>query len=543
MSAAKKRLALIALVVILLLAGYALYRAFSPAPFRAVTSGLALDLTRPDALIRTYSLSRLPPDLLKVPLARDVLTEDFIDYYENNENRLALAGTVRRIAFEHKLDLPERLLETVFNEPAEVALWRDDGGRLKYFAITMTRNALARAIQIVLPALPDVQVQRIGHLPGSDIDVLMLEYGYRHHLVLAAKGDRVVAFSEPAMLFRTDEAGEEEDGEGGSLIFSDPAVELISRLLDGDARISPFAEHFQIKRPLADNTHELILGARAFAFGYDTFAPGLAALQLSFNNSGQWTSAALVDETRSWRAAGLWSTLPHGPSLCFALPVEWSKFAALLPALGIQAEAATAFVDRLEGSAAVCWYQTARLYTPLFAAQLKSNPDEAQAKAFFELAKISTRGEDGAISFDAQNSIGLWQGRVASRYGETGEGSRNLKPALGIVRNVVLFSPDAALIQKALDVGAKRYPALADTFAESDAEVLALIDPEALSGLLTKEIFAALPRNEEALFRNAADAYLAPRLAALARYPAQRIRISSSVNGAWHALEWEEAKK
>jgi uncharacterized protein YfaA (DUF2138 family) len=66
----------------------------SHSPFHGLVSGLNLDLSRPDALIRTDSLSRLPPDLLKLPVARDVLTEDFVDYYERHENRLSLAGTI-----------------------------------------------------------------------------------------------------------------------------------------------------------------------------------------------------------------------------------------------------------------------------------------------------------------------------------------------------------------------------------------------------------------------------------------------------------------
>jgi uncharacterized protein YfaA (DUF2138 family) len=83
---------------------------------------------------------------------------------------------------------------------------------------------------------------------------------------------------------------------------------------------------------------------------------------------------------------------------------------------------------------------------------------------------------------------------------------------------------------------------LADKFAHTDGSALAFIDPEALAGLLRKETFAALPRNEEPIFRNAADAWLAPRLEALARYPAQRVRFADGKVDkphAWRVLEWE----
>ncbi|MGZ3159331.1 MAG: DUF2138 family protein, partial [Burkholderiaceae bacterium] len=72
--------------------------------FHFVGSRLKVDLAHPDALIRTTSLSKLPRDLLKVPIARDVLTEDLAFYYEQHEDRLGLSGAIKRIAYERKLD-------------------------------------------------------------------------------------------------------------------------------------------------------------------------------------------------------------------------------------------------------------------------------------------------------------------------------------------------------------------------------------------------------------------------------------------------------
>ena len=48
---------------------------------------IALDLARPDALVQTASLADLPRDLLTVPMFRDVLTEDFVTYYEQKIGR------------------------------------------------------------------------------------------------------------------------------------------------------------------------------------------------------------------------------------------------------------------------------------------------------------------------------------------------------------------------------------------------------------------------------------------------------------------------
>ncbi len=79
------------------------------------------DLKRPDALIESASLSQLPKAVLEVPLLRDVLTEDFVFYYENNADRLGLTGTLRRIVYEHDLTLKDSVIEELLDQPAQVA--------------------------------------------------------------------------------------------------------------------------------------------------------------------------------------------------------------------------------------------------------------------------------------------------------------------------------------------------------------------------------------------------------------------------------------
>jgi uncharacterized protein YfaA (DUF2138 family) len=510
-----------------------------PPPFSGQIGKRAPDIHLPDALIRSHSLSKLPSDLLRIPLARDVLTEEFVTYYEQNESRLALSGTLRRIAYEHKLDFPERLLESVLDEPAEVALWRDDAGRLKDFVVVLSRNYLARIIQTLLPAVvkaSDMQLSSMGKLDDSDVDILILEYGVGRQLLLLSKGERIIALSNPAMLFTDAETQSEK------------AVEIIRELLAGGKSASPFARHFSLETPLAEKKHELTFGARAFALNYESFVPGLAALSLAFDEQGKWQSAALLDGV-AWRNDGsknLWAVLPHGASFCASAPLNWTQMASLLEELNTHRDQPTepeAFTANFSGSAAVCWYKGARLYTPLFAAHLNAEADEKKVQEFFDLAAQAIRTEESKTSMEADSA--LWQGEIASRFGSPGDnGKRSLKPALAIQRDIVLFSPDAELVENALAVAAKRYPALSDSFRAGKDAPLAFIDPEALASLLRNEIFIALPRDEEALFRNAAEAYLVPRLEALARYPAQHIGLPKTVRNdglAWYPLKWQEA--
>jgi len=541
----KKRLFWLLLVCMFIALGSVMLR---PPPFSGPINKRAPNIFFPDALIRSYSLSKLAPDLLRIPVARDVLTEDFVAYYEQNENRMALSGTLRRIAFEHKLDFPERLLESVFDEPGEIALWRDDVGRLKDFVIVLSLNPLARIIQTLLPAVAkaaDIQLSSAGMLDGTDVEILVLKYGTGHNLLLLSKGNRIVALSNPGMLI----TGENKKKDSTHWPQSEVAVKVIQELLEGGKSTSALAQHFFHEKPLAGNKHELTLGARAFALNYEVFVPGLKALNLTFDDQGKWQSAALLDGA-AWHdesASNLWTALPHGASFCAALPANWSQMASLLKKFNThqpqQLDSKT-FTDHFTGPVAVCWYKDSRLYTPLFAAPLTAGVDEKQIQEFFDLAAQAIKAGEGKTSMDASSGSALWQGEIDSRFGLSGHnGNRSLKPALAIQRNIAFFSPDATLVDNALAVAAKRYPALSDSFRTKKEAPLVFADPGALASLLRKEIFAALPRDEEALFRNAAEAYLVPRLEALARYPAQRIGLSEKVRGApaWYPLEWKES--
>jgi uncharacterized protein YfaA (DUF2138 family) len=143
-----------------------------------------IDLANPDVLIKTNSLAKLPRDLLQIPLLRDVLTEDFVFYYEQNARRLSLGGTLRRIAYEHNLDLGDWIIRSVIDEPAEIAIWKDPKGRLKYYLIAMKRNNLAKLLEMAAKvALKDSQLKKAGGdltVQGEGVPAYSLSYGSNH---------------------------------------------------------------------------------------------------------------------------------------------------------------------------------------------------------------------------------------------------------------------------------------------------------------------------------------------------------------------------
>ena len=138
-----------------------------PAPER---SALQLDLARPDALIESRSLAQLPKDLLRVPMLKDALSEDFVFYYQSNADRLGLIGTLRRIAYEHELELRDTLVQELLDQPAQIALWRGEDGKLAHALLRLKRGALAKTLQpLAQVAADDKQLAQVG--------TLMLESG------------------------------------------------------------------------------------------------------------------------------------------------------------------------------------------------------------------------------------------------------------------------------------------------------------------------------------------------------------------------------
>lgn len=65
----KKTLAKIAAAVVVVAGGVLAYRAFGWGAMNGPVNSLKIDLSKPDALVVTKSLSSLPRDLLTVPLA------------------------------------------------------------------------------------------------------------------------------------------------------------------------------------------------------------------------------------------------------------------------------------------------------------------------------------------------------------------------------------------------------------------------------------------------------------------------------------------
>ncbi|MBB2495471.1 DUF2138 domain-containing protein [Aquipseudomonas ullengensis] len=553
---------------------------------------LGLDLARPDVLIESASLSRLPKDLLAVPLLRDTLTEDLVFYYEANADRLGLTGSLRRIIYEHDLQLRDNLLDELLDQPAEVALWRDAGGRLKHFLVVIERGGLAKALEpLAKVALDDSQLSQAGEfiVDGAPVPFYRLRYNNDRSLLFASHGDQLLLLSSADMLFAPEpepepasaEAASADDQSEVAAVDPDAAVpadeaaaesvepeepsgpllakvstEAVEALLAGQ---HPFPERFglETRGPLQQR---ISLSSDFLALGYQRFIPAFAGLRFEMDGQGWHSFLALneVEDQGKFDFTPVWRAMPMGASACVALPVAAAVPGRLLSKVGAEAKVAAELGAQLSGTAGLCWYAESRLHSPLLVGTLKG---EAGAQTDAELGKLfdsligaweaNVEGGQFPVEDSEQGATHTWQRQVGSNFGQYPGGDAENPDALaasGFFRvslarhgSTLLFSLDDRLVNKALDTLDKRFPPLADVLPK-DALVPAYLAPQTLATLFERETLESLPEDMEPVFRNAAQSNLLPKLRALSTHGKYALTLpaGSEASSAWQwlPLQW-----
>jgi uncharacterized protein YfaA (DUF2138 family) len=537
----KKRLAIAAVVV--LGVGAALLFGLRQR-FDGPINALGADLATPFAYVSTPALSRLPRDLVKAPILRDVLTEDFAFYYEEQEDRLSLAGAMKRIAFEHNTTWPDQLLESALDTPAEIAWWPDAKGAPRYWMLAMTRGTLATALQgLASVAADDAQLSVIASLRanGADVTAYALKLSARRTLVLLSQGSRVVVLSDPGLLFDAERATDAR------------ALAVVSGQLSADGKAaSAWRRGFGLGP--AEGGHTIVADARLLSFGYQHFFPGVLALRIDLAAGGATLATALrVKSANSLPATpadrSLWAALPVAPAACSLLPTQWSQLEGVMaassakPAEGEAKIDWKAFAQQFEGPAAICWYGASQLHTPLLVAQLRADAagSPATKAALTALSHWALPAQEQAAESAAPIDGGFWQTRVDAPWGTTQQDEvSSYRPTLARQGRWLSFSPDEKLVQRALETQDKRYPSINDGLGASAAgATLAVAAPAQIAELLQREAFAVLPPEQEVL-RQAAERHLVPRFDALRRLPATRAVARGVPDGqGWTAVDWQ----
>lgn len=315
-------------------------------------------LLQPDALVLSQSLSQLPRDILTIPLLKDILTEDFVFYYEQNERRLSLQGTIRRIAYEHQLSFGDEILAYVFNTRASIAFWKTHDGRLGRYMLFIERGPLLKILEAVAKiVLDDKQLTVTGELRlAADValPVYDLHYARNQHVYFVDHAGQLIVFSDAAMLLP--EEAQKQAAVREFVSSPHPADRLLQHL-----RLEPLA-----------GKHTLAVSARYLSFGYQRFFPSLEAIRFDYEPSG-WSTLVLTAGSVP-DVSALWEIAPTAPALCAALPLDMPRVAGMLRVIAQETQPQ----DTLQAApptAAVCWYRQSRLYTPLALVKTTGDPE------------------------------------------------------------------------------------------------------------------------------------------------------------------------
>ena len=505
-------------------------------------NALGVDLARPDAYISTPALSKLPRDLVKAPVLRELLDEDFAFYYEEHEDRLGLRGAIKRIAFEHEKTFTDQLLEVALDEPAEMAFWVDAKQAPRYWLMAMTRNVLARTLQeLGSVAAKDKQLTVIGSVRfgSAEVTAYALKLSPRRTLGLLALGNRVVVLSDPGLLF---------DGERH---VDKRSHDVVAALLSGDAGDQAvFRKSLGLGAAGAGST--LVADMHLLSLGYQHFFPGLRAMRIDVGAGGsalstqlRVSSAGALPSPAAERA--LWSALPANAASCALLPADWSALKRVLveakgaPTVAADKQRWDAFADQLEGPAAICWYARSQLHTPIVVARLKAPTGDAAfvLDALSHWLAPASASDVPAAAATASGAAQRWAREVVAPWGPRGEGeAASYRPTLALQAGWLTFSPDDALVDLALDAQARRFPSMAEALPASGT-TLAVLSPRQMAELTQREAFAVIGPGQE-LFRQSAEGRLMPRLEAVGRLQAVRASpVGAPDAQGWVALDWQ----
>jgi uncharacterized protein YfaA (DUF2138 family) len=512
-----------------------------------------LGMSRPDGLLETHSLSQLPKDLLAVPFLKETLTEDFVFYYEAHADRLGLIGSLRRIIYEHDLKLQDSLIEQLFDQPADVALWRGADGRLKDFLLVMDRGGLAKVLEpLAKVALDDSQLTQLAEIKvaGDVVPLYQLTYNHSKALLFASHGDKLVVLSNPAKLYETGHGPVEEPGM--------VSTESLEALLGGQKL---FPEAFGLSPRTPEVKQRLSVNSSVLAMGYQRFIPNFAGLRFDMDDKGWHSFLAMdeLDDQPDFDFKPIWQAMPMGASACVALPLAAEQQKPLLVKLGAEESVAQALTEHMAGAAGLCWYADSRLYTPLLVASLNDNDSAKLDGDLGNLFGSMVGAYEGNVEEHAfpviekqEGPTHQWQRQVSSNFGpykakdaenpDAITGKAFMKVSLARHGSTLLFSLDDKLVDKALGTLDKRFPPMADVVPK-DLLMPVYFGPDSMAQLMQQETLDSLPQDMEPVFYNAAQTYLIPKLRKLGGYGKYALTLpeGSEPDGHWQwlPLEWK----
>ncbi|HDD9966282.1 TPA: DUF2138 domain-containing protein [Escherichia coli] len=455
-----------------------------------VHNNLQIDLNEPDLFLDSDSLSQLPKDLLTIPFLHDVLSEDFVFYYQNHADRLGIEGSIRRIVYEHDLTLKDKLFSSLLDQPAQAALWHDNA------------------------------------------------------LMFATYQNKMLVFSSTDMLFKDDQQDTEATAIAGDLLSGKKRWQASFGLEERAAEKTPVRQRIVVSARLLGFGYQRLMPSFAgvrFEMGNDGWHSFVALNDES----------ASVDT--SFDFTPVWNSMPAGASFCVVVPYSHGIAEEMLSHISQENDKLNGALDGAAGLCwyADSKLQTP-LFVGQFDGTAEQA--QLPGKLFTQnIGAHESKAPEGVlpISQTQQGEAQIWRREVSSRYGQYPKAQAAqpdqlmsdyfFRVSLAMQNKTLLFSLDDTLVNNALQTLNKNRPAMVDVIP-TDGIVPLYINPQGVAKLLRNETLTSLPKNLEPVFYNAAQTLLMPKLDALSQQPRYVMKLAQMEPGAawqWLPITWQ----
>lgn len=495
----------------------------------------------PDIVILTKNLSDLPSDLVKNSFLGKVITKETMFYYEDDPQYLGVLGTLRRLSFEHNIELKDSVIKYILAMPGELALWRGADGKLKDFLFISDEKSLNNIIV-------DFYL-KFKHL-RSDDNIRTFSYGGQEGYYLKIANKELAILGYGSKLYITSLHPKYFPNN-----LEDKLKRNISETVGADLGKGFYKRLFNID---FKGKHSIILNTNYLTFGYSYFIPSLKAIRLDFH-AKEWSVHSFMsnnEKLKTVSSAELWKVFPKSTAMCSALPVDNKKIFKILtnykeltlkringqkaiPADGLSADDSASGdiinksvdlknqllsekeIEELANHViGVCWYERSTIYTPLFITKGKKlNKMKGKFHFLFEqfVGGVEREHKVSEVEMNEENGVTVYSRVVSSQYGVEDANqlqrkklkfNKFFKAKLAHNNEYIIFSPDGKLVDLAISTLSKKSPSVFDELKLSNKNISYLLSPYRLSQLLDKYMKKALPHRQESVFRNAIKKHL-----------------------------------
>ena len=474
----------------------------------------AIDFTKPDVVVLTESLSALPSDLVKHTMLSKVFRTEQIFVYQEEPTYLEMTGLLRRLAFEQNLSVSEDILKFFLSTEAEVAMWKDDSGRIEDYQLVFPLGSIKKIFLNFVTSLADLSYDTQVKVEQLNEDKkITINLGSKKIYCLLGNQQLLVSTFEPKL--SSNEHKKLLSEQTNKLYGKGPADGFYTAVTGRERK---------------DDKHLLYVDARWLTFNYQYFVPYLKGFIASFGKT-EWKYFSVVAGkkfTTEIAVSEIWKMAPRSPAMCFALPVDMERIAKMLTFKEIQkgADGKETEVVNEEfkpeelkafgiSPVGVCWYASSKFLTPVFMMKpsaLKDMPMRVKYLFNKYVGMYEYEEKDKYQKFPVEEMI-LKEGMTLTRQVSSPGGnypspdvipaykySKLFKVKLLLVNQWIAFSADDKLVDEVRQVIEKKSPSLYDEMKQ-DKELNFIIFPTKISALMLDYIDSVLKNSSDPVFK------------------------------------------